>query len=121
MQYRHYILYSCTCCLLLLRYALVCRCCCGRPENQHGKLTTVQEENEEVEIANDAAEESADDSLPEDEFETDEKVKFVKSQGWFKVNVCTVVQNAAMITIINPLHKDLSEIHCTLRRTSISD
>lgn len=62
----------------------MCRCCCGRPENQHGKLTTVQEENEEVEIANDAAEESADDSLPEDKFETDEKVKFVKSQGWFK-------------------------------------
>lgn len=56
-------------------------CCCGRPENQHGKLTTVQEENEEIEMASDAAEESADNSQPEDEFERDENVKFVKSQG----------------------------------------
>lgn len=61
---------------------LVHRCCCGRPENQHGKLTTVQEENEEVELASDAAVESADNSQPEEEFETDEKVKFVHSQGW---------------------------------------
>lgn len=65
-------------------YASVCRCCCGRPENQHGKLTTVQEENEEIEMASDAVEESADNSQSEDEFETDGKVKFVKSQGWFK-------------------------------------
>lgn len=65
-------------------YAPVCRCCCGRHENQHGKLTTVQEESEEVEMASDVAEESAYNSQPEDEFETDDKVKFVKSQGWFK-------------------------------------
>ena len=35
-------------------------------------------------MASDAAEDSADNSQPEDEFETDEKVKFVKSQGWCK-------------------------------------
>lgn len=76
----------------------LCRCCCGRPENQHGKLTTVQEENEEIEMASDAAEESADNSQPEDEFERDEKVKFVKSQGWLKVIiVCTVLQIMAVI------------------------
>lgn len=69
-------------------YAPVCRCCCGRPENQHGKLTTVQEENEEIEMASDAVEESADNSQPEDEFERDENVKFVKSQGWFKSYNC---------------------------------
>ena len=34
------------------------RCCCGRPENQHSKLTTVQEENEELEIAHDVTEDS---------------------------------------------------------------
>lgn len=79
-------------------YAPVCRCCCGRPENQHGKLTTVQEENEEIEMASDAAEEYADNSQPEDEFERDEKVKFVKSQGWLKVIiVCTVLQIMAVI------------------------
>ena len=61
------------------------RCCCGRRENEHGKLTSVQEENEEVELASDAAEESAVNSQTEDEFETDEKIKFVKSQGWFKI------------------------------------
>ena len=77
-------------------YAPVCRCCCGRLENQHGMLTTVQEENEEVEMASDAAEELGDNSQPEDEFETDEKVTFVKSQGWFKsqrlhsTSVCTL-------------------------------
>ena len=65
-------------------YTSVCRCCCGRPENQHDKLTTVQEENEEIEMASDAAEDSADNSEPEDEFETDGKVKFVKIQGWCK-------------------------------------
>ena len=66
-------------------YILVCRCCCGRPESQHGMLTTVQEENEEVEMASDAAEEFADNGQPDqDEFETDEKVKVVKRQGWFK-------------------------------------
>jgi len=65
-------------------YAPVYRCCCGRHENQHGKLTTVQEESEEVEMASNAAEESVYNSQPEDEFETDDKVKFVKSQGWFK-------------------------------------
>lgn len=69
-------------------YAPVCRCCCGRPENQHGKLTTVQEENEEIEMASDAAEEYADNSQPEDEFERDENVKFFKSQGWFKSYNC---------------------------------
>lgn len=62
------------------------RCCCGRPENQHGKLTTVQEENEELEIANDAAEECADsdNSQPEDEVfnGTNERLKLVQSQGW---------------------------------------
>ena len=62
--------------------ALVHRCCCGRSENQHGKLTSVQEENEEVELASDAAAESADNSQPEESFEADEKVKFVHSQGW---------------------------------------
>ncbi|KAJ7392349.1 hypothetical protein OS493_012008 [Desmophyllum pertusum] len=60
-------------------------CCCGRPENQHGKLTTVQEENEELEIANDAAEECADsdNSQPEDEVfnGTNERLKLVQSQG----------------------------------------
>ena len=35
-------------------------------------------------MASDVAEESAYNSQPEDEFETDDKVKFVKSQGWFK-------------------------------------
>ena len=76
----------------------VFRCCCGRHENQHGKLTTVQEENEELEIANDAAEESndSDNSQPE-VFETGERVKFVKSLGgggggghtvYFWVEVC---------------------------------
>lgn len=66
-------------------YVPTCRCCCGRPENQHGKLTTVQEENEELEIANDAAEECADsdNSQPEDEvFGTNERLKLVQSQGW---------------------------------------
>ena len=43
------------CVVLIMSYS---RCCCGRPENQHSKLTTVQEENEELEIAHDVVEDS---------------------------------------------------------------
>lgn len=80
---------------------IVFRCCCGRAENQHGKLTTVQEENEELEIANDAAEESGTDSdnSQAEVFDTDEKVKFVKSEGWFK-NYCLYCTRSEILTSI---------------------
>lgn len=71
------------------------RCCCGRAENQHGILTTVQEENEELEVASDAAEDNtdSDDSQPEDELqsETKERVQFINSQGW--PMIFSVLQN----------------------------
>ena len=79
--------FLCGTCYIVLNYYY--RCCCGRAENQHGKLTTVQEENEELEIANDAAEESdsyLNNSEPEDEvFNTEESVQFAESQGCFKI------------------------------------
>ena len=66
------------------------RCCCGRPENQHGKLTTVQEENEEIEIAQDAAEESANsnNSQPEDELlQTGRRSSLPRVKVYLKITV----------------------------------
>ena len=60
------------------------RCCCGRPENKHGKLTTVQEENEGDEVASEIGEEDVFDSShnEEEEFETKGTVLLVKGKGW---------------------------------------
>ena len=60
------------------------RCCCGRPENKHGKLTTVQEENEEVEVASEIGEGDVFDSNhnEEEEFEIKDSVLLVKGKGW---------------------------------------
>lgn len=53
-----------------------CRCCCGRRENQHGKLTIVEEENEEAEAAKEAEEEGTESSENEDEVvQSEERVK----------------------------------------------
>lgn len=58
-------------------------CCCGRPENKHGKLTTVQEENEEVEVASEIGEGDVFDSNhnEEEEFETKDSVLLVKGKA----------------------------------------
>lgn len=56
-------------------------CCCGRPENKHGKLTTVQEENEEAETVSEAAGESESSDNEDEAFELEERVKFAKGQG----------------------------------------
>ena len=54
-----------------------CRCCCGRRENQHGKLTIVEEENEEAEAAKEAEDEETESSSEnEDEVvQSEERVK----------------------------------------------
>lgn len=53
-----------------------CRCCCGRRENQHGKLTIFEEENEEAEAAKEAEEEGTESSENEDEVvQSEERVK----------------------------------------------
>ena len=53
-----------------------CRCCCGRRETQHDKLTIVEEENEEAEAAKEAEEEETESSENEDEVvQSEERVK----------------------------------------------
>ena len=60
------------------------RCCCGRPLNQHGKLTTVQEENEGAEVADEEAEENDSSGSQDEAFELEERSKLVKNQGWYR-------------------------------------
>lgn len=60
------------------------RCCCGRPKNQHGKLTTVQEENEVAEEASEITEGDDTGSSQDEAFEVEDRVTLVKNKGWFK-------------------------------------
>ena len=68
----------------IINFPWTSRCCCGRPENKHGKLTTVQEENEEAEVASEIAEGDVFNSShdEEEDFETKGTVELVKDKGW---------------------------------------
>ena len=60
------------------------RCCCGRPENKHFELTTVQEENEEGEVAIKIGKGHVFDSGHHEEevFETKDAVELRKGKDW---------------------------------------